>query len=166
LRAGRPKTKRGLLAKHPAARFASAAELLAYLDATYVPVAIPLEGDVCFDVLAQVVSPGHDSGFLTDHEPPGTHTPHLQPGAFGFAPLAGADASDASPWSQLTNEVMNDGDTVSQEANDTPHMPSPRKSSRPNPIAGVPIWMIAVLLLVAALLCFLGVGIVVKFLAK
>lgn len=151
-----------LLAKHPAARFASAAELLAHLDATYVPAAIPLEGGVCFDVSAQVVLPGYDSGFLTNHETPGlgTYTPP-QPGVFEFAPQ-----SDASPWSQLTDEVMNDGDTVSQEANDTPHTPSPRKSSRPNPIAGVPTWMIAVLLLVAALVCLLCVGIVIKFLPK
>lgn len=139
-----------LLAANPAARFPSAAELLVQLDAACVPVAIPMDDAVSFDMPAYPVNPGYDSGYLTGRTArPDAHTPlHLE----------------LSPWAQLTDEVAN-GDTVPLELDDTPD-PPPYRAKPPGGGEPVPLWMTAALLVGIVLLCLMGVGAVVKALGK
>lgn len=141
-----------LLAKHPAARFASAAELLAHLDAACVPVAIPV-GSVDFNLPAGPYAP--DSGYLTgryaDPSPgSGNHAP-LDSGGF-VVPVA-----EPSPWAQLTDESPSD--TVATEVTAPPH----KAAGRSEP---VPLWMTATLLVGAVVLCMTGIGAVVKLMVK
>jgi serine/threonine-protein kinase len=133
-----------LLAKDPAARFASAAELLARLEVMCVPVAVPVGGDICFELPAYPGYAAQGSGYLTGREP-------LPP-------------PDTSPWSQLTDEVAAEGDTVPLKPEDTP--PAPRKAQLPPRGEAVPAWMTALLLSGAVLLCLAGIGLVLKLAAK
>lgn len=148
-----------MLAKHPAARFASAAEVLAHLEATCVPVAIPMEGEVNFDMPVYSVQPGHDSGYLTGRATPPSGN-HTQPGSGTFS----VPPAEPSPWSQLTDE-MAEGDTIPIKRTDTP---SPTKRlKKPNPDHGaVPVWVTVCLLATVVLLSLMGIGAVVKILVK
>ncbi len=139
-----------LLASHRGARFASAAELIVHLDAACVPVAIPVEGDICFDLPSYPVQPGHDSGFLTGRAPPPS-------GAHQLPPV------ESSPWEQITDEAMNAGDTIPLEPGDTP---APRPRSKARRAKGVSIWTTGFLLTSIVLLSLMGIGAVVKHLAK
>ena len=146
-----------LLAKNPASRFASAADLLVHLDAACVPVAIPVDDAVNFDMPAYSVSPGHDSGYLTGRagQPSDMH------------PLPGSDTFtvpvvEPSPWAQLTDEAA--GETQPLEL-DTP-LPSPYKTKQPGHGESVPLWMTATLLVGIVLLCLMGIGVAIKLLVK
>ncbi|MBM3979228.1 MAG: serine/threonine protein kinase [Planctomycetes bacterium] len=134
-----------LLAPDPGARFASAAEVLAHLDAACVPVAFPVDDAVNFDLPAYPVSAGYDSGFLT-----------------GRTPLAGDE--ETSPWAQLTDK-MGAGDTVPLNLDDAPAAPSYRAKPAGHG-ESVPLWMTASLLVGIVLLCLMGVGAVIKALGK
>lgn len=135
-----------LLAPHPAARFASAAELLVHLDAACVPVAIPMDDAVSFDVPAYPARPGQDSGYLT-----------------GRSPQSGARTADASPWARMTDEATED--TVPLDLDITPD-PIPYRAKPPGRGEPVPLWMTAGLLVGIVLLCLMGIGVVVRLLAK
>jgi len=150
-----------LLAKHPAARFASVAELRTHLEATCVPVAIPMEGEVNFDMPVYPVQPGHDSGYLTGRapQPSGVHT---TPGSGTFS----VPSAESSPWSQLTDELA-EGDTVPIARTETP--PPTRRIKKPLPNrerGAVPVWVTASLLTTVVLLSLMGIGAVVKILVK
>jgi serine/threonine protein kinase len=147
-----------LLAKNPAARFVSAAELLIHLDAACVPVAIPVDDAVDFDMPAYPVKPGHDSGYLTGRagQPSDMH------------PLPGSDTftipvAEPSPWAQLTDEMAEE--TQPLELDDTP-LPLPYTSKPPGHGESVPLWMTATLLVGIVLLCLMGIGAVIKLLVK
>jgi serine/threonine-protein kinase len=133
-----------LMAKDPAARFASAAELLARLEVMCVPVAVPVRGDISFELPAHPGHAGQGTDFLTGREPP--------------------PPADTSPWSQLTDEVAAEGDTVPLKPEDTP--PAPRKAQLPGRGEVVPAWVTALLLAGAVLLCLAGIGLALKLLAK
>jgi len=126
-----------LLAPAPAARFESAAELLAELDAACVPVAIPVES-ISFDLPAYVT--GADSGVFSGRYP--------------------VPADGASPWEQLTEAAA--GDTVPHDLERTPvpHAPKPAHQK------GVSAVTMVALFLGAVLLCLMGIGGVVGLLAK
>jgi serine/threonine-protein kinase len=144
-----------LLAKDPAARLASAADLLVRLEVLCVPVAIPVGGEVCFEVPPGRA--GEGTGFLTGREPlpPEAATP--TPAGAGDFTLPNAEAS---PWSQLT-DVAGEGDTLTAEFES--HAP---RRPKPPGRGGVPAWMTAMLLVSAVLLCLAGIGVVVKLMAK
>jgi serine/threonine protein kinase len=141
-----------LLAKDPAARFASAAELLGRLEVMCVPVAVPVGGDVCFDLPAG--DAGQGTGFLTGREPPPADTPPPAD-AFDLPP-------DASPWSQLTDGASGEGETLAAEL----ESPAARRPKPPGRGEAVPGWMTAMLLVAAVLLCLAGIGAVLKLMAK
>jgi serine/threonine-protein kinase len=139
---------RRLLAREPAARFASAAELIAQLDAGCVPVAIPVEEVVSFELPAYR---GGDSGFLTGREPPPAERPLPE--------------AEPSPWEQITDDALNAGDTVPLELDDDTPLP-PARSKPPGRGAGVPAWMAAFLLVSFVLMSLMGVAAVVRAMAK
>lgn len=150
-----------LLAKHPARRFGSAAELLAHLDAACVPAAIPVDC-VSFD-LPPGAPYAPDSGYLT-----GRHAlPH---GSGGFPlPSSGAfvvelpPAPEPSPWAQLTEPTA--ADTAPLDADDRTPPPPPHRVVRlkpPGRSAAVPLWMSAVLLVCVVLLSMIGITAVAK----
>jgi hypothetical protein len=105
----------------------------------------------------------------------GLHTPH---GSGGHAPLPPSGAfsvppSEPSPWSQLTDEVVNEGDTVPVELKETPHAPTRKSKSKSKPKSpapgrgeAIPVWVIVAFLVGAVLLSLMGIGVVVKMLAK
>jgi serine/threonine-protein kinase len=137
-----------LLAPDPSARFGSATELLAQLGAVCVPVAVPWEGAVNFELPVYPLHPGHDSGFLTGR-------------------LAGpADPTDVgpSPWEQITATAVAEGDTLPMNRDDTP-TPPPSRPKTPGRDS-VPIWMTVSLLIGVVLLCLMGIGYVVRTMAK
>lgn len=144
-----------LLARNPAERFSSAAELLVHLDAACVPVAIPMDDAVNFDMPAYPVAVGHDSGFLTGRAAPPEALP--LPGSGAYAVPAAA-----SPWEQITDAVAEE--TQPLELDDTP-APPPYKS-KPRHGEAVPLWMSAMLLVGVVLLSLMGIGFVVKLLVK
>jgi len=169
-----------LLAPHPAARFTSAAELLIELDAACVPVAIPVDDAVNFELPAY---PGQDSGYLTGrcappdeaYPPPVFATgsgpiPYPQPQAQAQPqPAPGTFAvpsePEPSPWAQLTNEADESAeDTHPVECDATP-TPIPFKPNKPHREA-VPVWMTVTLLVGIVLLCLMGIGVVVKLMVK
>ena len=139
-----------LLAKDPAARFASAAELLVHLDAACVPVAAPVEDAVNFD-LPYPPQYSQDSGYLTGRAGPlsGIQAPRYGP--------------EPSPWAQLADE--GDGDTVPLNLEDTP-APIPYRVKPPGRGPAVPLWMSATLFVCAVLLSLMGISTVLKLLAK
>lgn len=145
-----------LLAKNPAARFASAAELLTRLDVVCVPTAIPVGGEVCFELPTYAAQ---GTGFLTGRVPvpPGRDVPPADSGAFALPP------AEPSPWSQLTDELAGEGDTVPLKLEETPepHRPKPRGRGET-----VSVWVTALLLAGAVLLCLAGIGAILKLLAK
>ncbi len=128
-----------LLAPAPAARFASAAELLVALDEACVPVAIPMES-ISFDLPAYV--PGVDSGAFSGR----------------FAP----PAEEASPWEQITETAA--GDTVPYDLERAPH-PRPAQPAR-RAAKGVSPVTLVTLFVSALLLCIMGIGGVVGLMAK
>ncbi|MBN9118560.1 MAG: serine/threonine protein kinase [Planctomycetes bacterium] len=142
-----------LLAPNPDDRFGSATELLLHLDAACVPVALPVEGAVNFDLPLPPLPPGRDSGYLT-----------------GRQPRVDARAADTSPWAEITAATEADGNTVPQNSDETP-TPMPRRA-RPRPTKApghgepVPLWMTAALLVGIVLMCLMGIGVVVRVLAK
>lgn len=135
-----------LLAPKPTDRFASAAELLTRLESVCVPTAVAVEGLVNFDLPLFPVYPGHDSGFLTGRQ------------AVPTAPLA------ESPWASITGASVEDDTPTELER--TPAPPYRHKRKRPRPGTSVPIWMTATLLVSAVLLSLMGIGAVVKSLAR
>lgn len=151
-----------LLAKRPAGRFASAAELLAHLDAACVPAAIPVDC-VSFD-LPPGAPYAHDSGYLT-----GRHALAGGSGAFprsasGAFVLELPSAPEPSPWAQLT-EPTAAGDTAALEVDDNTPAPPPHRVVRLKPPRGsdaVPLWMTAVLLVCVVLLSLIGITAVAK----
>ena len=141
-----------LLAPSPAARFQSAAELLIALDAACVPVAIPMDEVVNFELPAYPVHAGRDSGFLSAR---------AQSSDIHEAEAQGE--SPGSPWAQLTDEVLNEGDTAPMELDETPEStPQPYKPKPPGHGEPVPMWMTLGLLVGVVLLCLAGIGAVVK----
>jgi serine/threonine-protein kinase len=147
-----------LLAKPPAARLASAAELLIALDAACVPVAPPVDDAVNFDMPAYSAPPGHDSGFLTGRaaQPSGLLP---RPGSGTFPVPEGAP----SPWAQLTDEIAEE--TQQLGLDDTP-LPPPQKLKPPGHGEPVPLWMSAFLLVGIVLLCLMGIGVVLRLMVK
>ena len=149
-----------LLARDPALRFGSAAELLLDLDAVCVPVAVPLDGAVDFDAPAPLPYPDQDTGYLTDRNALPTDVAYPLPGSGNYS------FSDtlSSPWEQITN--ASDGDTIPLERNATP---TPRTMKRPK-AAGrgepVPLWMTAGLLLGIVLVSLISIGTLAKMLLK
>ena len=141
-----------LLAPDPAARFASAAELLVHLDAACVPVAIPVDDVVSFELPAYPVRPGQDSGYLS--------------GRAQSSDIHVAASPDESPWAQLTDEAVSAGDTVPLELIDTPESTPQPYTAKPRHGEPVPLWMTAGLLVGVVLLCLAGIGLVVKLAAK
>ena len=134
-----------LLARSPTDRFASAAVLLARLDSACVPVATAADGAVNFDLPLYPPYPNHDSGFLTGRTP--------QP---------------ASPWAEITG-ASEPGDTLplgpGHTPTPTPYRAKPRRAETRRGNA-VPLWMTAALLVGVVLLSLMGIGAVVKALAK
>lgn len=126
-----------LLAPSPAARYQSAAELLAELDAACVPVAIPMES-ISFDLPAYV--PGVDSDVFSGRYP--------------------VPVEDSSPWEQIT--AASAGDTL---PHDFEHTPVPHAPKRPRPKGVSPVTMVT-LFVGALLLCLMGISGVVGLLAK
>jgi hypothetical protein len=137
------------MAPHPAQRFASAAELLIALDAACVPVAIPVDDVVNFELPVYPVHPGNDSGYLTGR----TQSSDIH--------AAEAATTDTSPWAQLTDAVG----TQPLELDDTP-TPIPYAPKRPHKGEPVPLWMTATLMTSVLLLCLMGIGVVFKLVAK
>jgi eukaryotic-like serine/threonine-protein kinase len=125
-----------LLAPLPAARFQSAAELLAELDAACVPVAIPVES-ISFDLPVYVQN---DSDVFSGRYP--------------------VPAEEASPWEQLTTASA--GDTLPHDLERTPvpHAPKPARRKDVSPVTMVTLFVGALLL------CLMGIGGVVGLLAK
>lgn len=138
-----------LLARNPADRFASAEELLARLEVVCVPMAVAVEAMVNFELPAYPAYPGHDSGFLT-----------------GRLARPTAPPAEASPWAEITGNASGEcGDTLTNNLEHTPAPPyRPKKKARPS--TAVPLWMTATLLVSAVLLSLMGIGAVVKALAK
>lgn len=126
-----------LLAPSPAARFESAAELLAELDAACVPVAIPVES-ISFDLPVYVQAADSDV-FSGRHAVP---------------------TDDPSPWAQLT--AASAGDTLPHDLERTPmpHAPKPARKKGVSPVTMVTLFVGALLL------CLMGIGGVVGLLAK
>lgn len=134
-----------LLAPNPNDRLASATELLEHLGAACVPMAIPFEGAVNFDL---PVAPAYDGGYLTGQVP--------QPGARA--------ATDTSPWAEITSATEVAGDAVS---NNPDHTPTPPHRLRlPGHGEPVPVWMVAFFFVCFVLLSMMGIGFVVRALAK
>jgi serine/threonine-protein kinase len=162
-----------LLAAHPEARFASAAELLLQLDAACVPVAIPMDDVVTFELPGYSTYPGQDSGYLTGRLPQPGSGPHppLGSGPVPYpaphpTPASGAftvATPEPSPWAQLTEEVSEE--TKPLEFDDTPD-PVPNTLKKPGKGGSVSFWTTATLLASVVLLCLMGIGIVVKMIAK
>ncbi len=151
-----------LLVKHPVARFASASEVLAGLDAACVPVSMPVDR-VSFD-LPPNAGYAHDTGYLTGRHKypngPRAHEPLPNSGAFAVVPVVLAQ----SPWVQLTDEVV--GDTMPQEPDNTP-APPPHESPKPNRRReSVPLWMTARLLVGVVLLSMMGISVIVRAMVK
>ncbi|HEY1190285.1 MAG TPA: serine/threonine-protein kinase [Gemmata sp.] len=147
-----------LLAKRPAGRFGSAAELLAHLDAACVPVAIPVDC-VSFDLPA---GGPYDSGYLTGrYALPHGSGAHPRPGSGAFA-VPPAEPGP-SPWAQITEATASD--TAPIEPDDrTPALPPHRVLRRKRRRAAAPRWMSAVLLVSAVLLALIGISAAVKVL--
>ena len=117
-----------------------------------MPVAIPVDDVVSYELPAYPVRPGHDSGYLS--------------GRAQSSDIHVAAAPDQSPWAQLTDEAVSEGDTVPVELIDTPEStPQPYKSKLGHG-ESVPMWMTAGLLVGVVLLCLAGIGLVVKLAAK
>jgi serine/threonine-protein kinase len=136
-----------LLAKNPDARFASAAELLRSLGSACVPLALPVDGAVNFDLSVPPVRHDRDSeGYLTGGK-------------------AGPSASAASPWAEITARTERDAETPPPRRDETP-TPLPRKVKAPGHGEPVPLWMTAALLVGMVLMCVLGILVAVKLFAK
>lgn len=127
-----------LLAPSPAARFASADELLFALDAACVPVAIPVES-ISFELPAYV--PGADSGVFSGR-------------------FAVPQSEERSPWADLT--AASAGDTLPHDFERAP-APAAPKPARPKGVSPVAL---VTLFVGALLLCLMGIGGVVGLLAK
>lgn len=143
-----------LMARNPAGRFASAAELLVYLDAAFVPTALPVD-DVLFDLPVYPAHSGHDSGFLGRAHP-----------ASGPVPVATPVGESAvSPWAQIAAEAAEETLPVNMDdtATPIPHKARPKSPRRGEP---VPLWMIGMLLVGIVLLSLMGIGVIVKLLGK
>jgi eukaryotic-like serine/threonine-protein kinase len=141
-----------LLAPHVDARFQSAEELLAHLNGVCVPVALPA-GAVDFDIPLPPLYPAQDSGYLTGR--------HAQASSATIA-LPPAPA-ELSPWAQLAVEATEDTYPLGRE--DTPP-PIPTRSKPPGKGEPVPLWITLALLVSIVLLCLMGIGVVIKLLAK
>jgi serine/threonine-protein kinase len=126
-----------LFAPAPAARYQSAAELLAELDAACVPVAIPVES-ISFDLPVRVQ--GADSDVFSGRYP--------------------VPAEDPSPWAQLT--AASAGDTLPHDLERTPvaHAPKAARQKGVSPVTMVTLFVGAVLL------CLMAIGGVIGLLAK
>jgi serine/threonine-protein kinase len=138
-----------LMAHNPADRFASAAELMAHLDAAFVPVASAAEGLVNFDLPAYPLHPGQDSGFLTGRQT----LPVFQ----------------SSPWAEITGRAEAATDTLPLNLERTPAPPpyrSPRRARRAAGGDAMPFWMTATMMASAVLLSLMGIGAVVKAMVK
>jgi serine/threonine-protein kinase len=149
-----------LMAENPAARFPSAADVLARLDAACRPS--PAD-DVSFEMPEYPLYPGQDSGYLTGR--------YAQPHS-GFHPAAGSGerpgsgpAAGLSPWAQLTDEVAEDTRPLAPDATPDTTTPAP-KLKPPGRGGSVPWWMTAGLLVGVVLLCLMGINVAVQSLAK
>ncbi|MDY3560866.1 serine/threonine protein kinase [Gemmata sp. JC673] len=141
-----------LMAPHPSARFASAAELLAQLDAACVPAALPADG-VNFDLPPEAAyAPG--SGYLTGRHRPPTDSGELSSGTFALAEAM----REPSPWAQLTEPTA--ADATAADPNDTPIL-SPYRAPRLRPRPFVPMWVVG-----AALFSLVALVAVGKLLVK
>lgn len=140
-----------LLAKDPAARFGSAAELAAHLEHLAAAVGGPAEaaGAVSFDLPRPAGATGSfTGGYLTGMSPP---------------PVA-----DTSPWAQLTDEALAVG-TPTLDGNREPTPVAPPRTVRgrpPAPAGGVSV--LAVMGLCAAILigCIAAIGAVIRVMGK
>jgi serine/threonine-protein kinase len=141
-----------LLVKHPVGRFASAAELLLFLEAACVPVAYPIDA-VAYDLPQHAGNYATDSGFLT-----GRHArPQPQPVGSGSYVVS---VVESSPWSELTNES---NDTAPHALEHTP-VSYPRSKSASRGAESVPMWMTLCLLLGVVALCAMGIGVLLRVL--
>jgi eukaryotic-like serine/threonine-protein kinase len=133
-----------LLAPNPNDRFTSATELLQHIGAACVPVALPVEGAVNFDLPVCPAYPAYDGGYLTGRQQ---------------IPQA---AADTSPWAEITSAT--EDDAASHNPDDTP-IP-PHKLRLPGRGESVPTWMVAFFFVCFVLLSMMGIGFVVRTLAK
>jgi serine/threonine-protein kinase len=152
-----------LLARDPAARFASAADVLSALQACVpVAVAVALE-TVNFDLPAYPPYRGRDSGYLTGRDAhqlsgfdPSQHSGrHEQPPE--------ETPAEPSPWTQLDGDASDD--TRPLERDETP-APVPVRVKPPGKGEPVPIWMTLALLVCVVLSCLMGIGVVGRLLCR
>ncbi|MBP3959165.1 serine/threonine protein kinase [Gemmata sp. G18] len=145
-----------LLMKLPGERFASAADLLAHLDAAHVPTACPV-GYVSFDMPVAAPYP-YDSGYLTGHyvQPDGSGAYPMSHSGFGLPVVP-------SPWEQITDDAVCEVTAVDLGATPAPPKVLRPPSGRRGP---GPLWTSAALLVGAVLLSMMGIGAVVRLMAK
>ncbi|AWM41851.1 Serine/threonine-protein kinase PknH [Gemmata obscuriglobus] len=142
-----------LMAPHPSARFASAAELLAHLDAACVPAALPVDG-VSFDLPPEAAyAPG--SGYLTGRQPLAPDSGELSSDVFVLPEVV----PEQSPWAQLTEPTA--ADATASDVSDT-RILSPYRVPRLRPPFTVPVW-VAVGAVLFSLVALVAAG---KFLVK
>lgn len=138
-----------LLAANPNDRFASATELLQHLGAACVPVALPVDGAVNFDMPVYPAYPAYEGGYLTGRVP---------------QPVARTVAADTSPWAEITSATEAAGDAVPRDPSDTPA--PPHKLRLPGHGEPMPVWMVAFFFVCFVLLSLMGIAFVVRALAK
>ncbi len=134
-----------LLAKNPAARFASATELLAQLEAMCVPVAAPV-GEVYLNTAIEV-------GFVASHETLSTEAATPTPDSAGDFNLP---PTESSPWSQIT-DIVRTSDTLTAEME-----PLARRPRLPRRKQGMPLGMLVLLLASVAFLSLAGIAFIVR----
>lgn len=91
--------------------------------------------------------------------------PALQPGPYSFATgrHSGHLASETSPWSQLTDEVMGGAPTATADLEETPFVAPIRRRTRARGLPGFVVIVVCTSVLLASLL---GLGVLLKLAGK